>query len=172
MSALTKLQIKQLKNADTLCVDFSTEGDGLSQIRAILNADHSSNGYEQTAYIEIETRVEVNRGIRGYNPVQKGETVKCFGYLHHVEFYPEVKTFVSLLKEGDEITAIFTATEPETEKPQAYMDYMVTMLPDYKNQLLNEDRLALQIKRGKQVLTFLVEVSLCPNNSARRIKHW
>lgn len=171
MSGLTKLQIKQLKNADDLCVDFSTQSH-TSQIRAIKRAANSSDGYEQTAYLDIKTHVEVSRGYTSLHPLLTGETVKCYASLSSIRFFPDVQTFLSFLKEGDEVTAVFSATEPDTKNPHCYGDYMLTNLPGYEGQLLNEDRLTLRINRAGKVFSFLMEVSLTPNNSARMIKHW
>lgn len=171
MSGLTKLQIKQLRHADTICVDFSTLRN-LSQVRAIKKAKNSPSGFEQTEYIDIRVEVDIYQGYRHFDPVREKQTVKCFGYLSSIPYFEEVQTFLACLKEGDELIACFVATEPDTSNPQSYQGHMTTHLRGYEGELLNHDRFYFRIKRGEKHLKFFLEDSICPNNTARMIQHY
>ncbi len=98
----------------------------------------------------------------------------CFEMMFGTQFHQEWQTVVSCLKVGDELTLHWVADGQSTgyskrcritetnDNGESYSPGM--------GMAIHADCLYLKVKRGEKRLSFLLDVSLCPDNSARMIR--
>lgn len=93
---LTAQDVRALRHADAICFDHRG-GNGVGQLRAIVRADRSSTGFEQTHVIPCESRLDDYSG----EPAPNGHN----GF--HMAMYAQhdraARTLVHRLRAGNEI---------------------------------------------------------------------
>jgi hypothetical protein len=142
-SPLTAQDIKVLRSADALCYRLDTKGD-VSQIEAIKEASRD-NPWEQRKVLPIAFEIEnYEKGVRVV-----GAWVRLPRYKWDAT---PLGTLLDLLRPGDELSARLI-----TGNNNGYMTEAG----------LHRDEFVLQLTRGKKKMLFLLEVSVCPQNSAR-----
>lgn len=144
---LTTQDVRALRHADALC--FDQLRDGTSHIRAILRAEHSSTGYEQVHTIPCTSRLEdYGRGTGDFTA-------------YHQEMYPLVdamcKTLLRHMRKGCSIGLIWKR-DNNTENLRSVGFHR------------DELEVAIQPKHANWADTFLVAVSVGPDNTARMVK--
>lgn len=97
MSELTIQDVRALKNADRIVAHAYIDNDGNRDVclRAILDASHSSTGYEQ------EHRIACKEAWERYDDT---DADTGFAHLSSAKFRPTVSTFVRSLRAGDSLT--------------------------------------------------------------------
>ena len=110
-------------------------------------------------------------GVRFYDhgsPDRK--PTKCNASMSYCQLGGEWSVIAKFLKVDDELMVEFLNNENQ------YTEQSQTNLDGYQGQKLYKDECKLHIyrmERGqRRVYTFLIEVSVCPDNSARMISHW
>ena len=163
---LDKAEVKALKSADTVCIDLNMR-QTYSCLRAIREKRNTSDGFEQTVYIDCDAIVELRRG---YSDVSHDyPNVKAYEYLGSAQYYDEWRTIADMLREGDVIRIHWDSTEPG-DKNGGYSGNAVCTLPEYRNLPLYHDTVKIEIKRGSKRMVFNMRDSHCPANSAQMIK--
>jgi hypothetical protein len=142
--ALTKQQIAALRTCDRFGFIY-TRSKGEAYLDAVKDGT-DAQPWEQRKRIPV-----ANVRCESY---QEGMRVaRAWALLYN---YPSsedcTQTFLSCLRPGDVVTAHIVASNntPLVTQAGLYLDYLY-----------------LQIRRGKKTLSFLVDVSVCPDNSAR-----
>ena len=165
--AIDKQELRAIKHADTICLDLNM-AEGKSQLRAIREGRNSSDGYDQTVYIDCNADIDLRRG---YNDVSSEyKHVKAYEYIGSCQFCDEWRTVADSLREGDIVTIDWSSDEPGNPNG-GYSGNAACTLPDYRGQPLYHDTVKLVIKRtnGKR-LVYRICDSHCPANSAQMIK--
>jgi hypothetical protein len=147
--ALTKQDVRALAHADSLCFDHT--GVDTGQIRAILRAEKSPTGFEQTHSIPATSSIVNNYGTedgdwRGFHMILSAQ-------------YDEIgHTLVRHLREGSRFALVWTRdnASPITRDAGVVRD---------------ELRIRVQGKNSKVADTFLVAVFIGKDNSARMVTH-
>ena len=154
--ALTELDVKALRQADTVCLDYCSDGVGTiegtaqGQLRASKKVKGSAFNEEVTRYIPANTIVEAFARVEG--GYKYGCAVIHFANDNH---YGVWSTIADLLRPGDILTIRWLAGNNNQHLERA----------GYFN-----DEVQLIVKRGKRRMAFNVENRIGPDNSARMIK--
>lgn len=144
---LTKQDIRALKHADAIAFDHTGEGAG--QIRAIVRAEHSSTGFEQThtiaAFISTVSRHDGTDG-----------DVRGFHIDLHAKYDASMRTIIRHMKEGGQFALHWVRgnSSPVTERAGVVRD---------------ELRIRIAPKSGAYTDEFLVAVFVGLDNSARML---
>lgn len=148
--SLTKQDVRALAHADSLCFDHTGEGTG--RIRAILRADRSSTGYEQTH--EIPARMS---SVENYG-TEDGDW-RAFHMILSARHDDLAQTLIRHLREGSRFVLRWTRdnASPITREAGVVRD---------------ELRIRVQGKNAKVADTFLVAVFIGKDNSARMVTHY
>jgi len=148
---LTKEFIKALKQADTICLRFST---GHHTIEASKRVNDGVYG-DRTA----SANLVINGIFDDYGkPHLNGQIETCFCYLSTVNYMPHVQTMLSLLRPNDELTAKWVANNDSENLTKAGMAC---------------DQVFLQIKRTSKAgkvtwLEFFIDETVTMANSTAR----
>lgn len=114
--ALTKQDIRAIRNADSLVFYHNTEfaGERGNWLKAGLDADHSSTGFDQEQWIQLDsTSIRTYEGgmgeLRGDYPTKGLNADQVYGavVLLHTKFRMEVQTWTKALREGDALAVEF-----------------------------------------------------------------
>lgn len=147
---LTTQDIRALKHADSICFDHTREGFG--QIRAIVRAENSSTGFEQTHTI----RAFVS-SLDRYGPDRLENGWTAFHMESSAKYSPVAQTLIRHMRAGGQFT--------------------LNWVRDNNNDILrdaglHQDELRMRIAppNGKHVDVFLVRVSVGYDNTARMIR--
>lgn len=157
ISTLTKLDIAALRKADDICFDHNVRRAGRDSERAsFVRAIKRSRATETDPYATDTThRIEVGSGIHSFADGEGyGEaTFTAFHMAHNVGMSAALATAWAMLRAGDRLD----------------LDWVRGNSSGYLEEAgLHRDELRLVVRRGdKSVGTFLVAVSVCPDNSAR-----
>jgi hypothetical protein len=155
-TGITKLDVKALKDAHRVSFHFV---DGKTTIRGSKKTKKTGPYEEREKQYDIESESTFS-GIGGWKPHG------CFAMLsttHDTEW----QTVVSFIKTGDEISLHWTANS------NGYLDNSSVKEGHHAaGERLYRDELRLLIKRERsnKRYAFLIEVSICPDNSARMIR--
>ena len=144
---LTAQDVRALRHADALCFDH-TAGDG--QIRAILHADHSDTGFEQTHAIPARlSRIESYGGPDG--------ELHGFHMISSAKYDDIAQTLIRHLRIGSQFAFKWTRdnSSPVTREAGVVRD---------------ELRVTVQAKGAKVADTFLVGVFIGRDNTARMVQ--
>jgi hypothetical protein len=105
-----------------------------------------------------------------HNENDNRKPVKCTASMTHCQLGGEWAVIAKFLKVDDELIVEFLNNENQ------YTEQSQTNLEGYQGQKLYRDECKLHIyreERGqRRIYTFLIQVSVCPDNSARMISHW
>ena len=149
---IEKHEVKALRNADAICLDFNREKSA-SGIRAIKRAEDSDSGFEQT--VEIPAGFD----ITAYNGMGQREALKVnygFEMISSAKYDPQWRTIMDLLRAGDRLTILWTADNNSqlVEKAGLHMDSV-----------------SIRIERpnGKR-LEFHIHTQVSEANSARMLR--
>lgn len=154
---ITTQQLRALRHADT--VVFSARQDGSGEMRASVDADHSSTGFEQSLTIPMPNRSGRMQGRTGFES------------LHN--YHEGWRTFVHhVLRTGDVLVLDFRPDHGTNDYARAAKgDPTLIERDDDIGSLyytgLHVDEFWLRVERGTKVLEFLMEVRVGPENSAR-----
>lgn len=145
--SLTKQDVRALAHADALCFDHTEIGTG--RIRAILRAEHSLTGFEQTHVIDAVASSVENYGA---------ETAewRAFHMILSAQHDDLARTLIRHLREGSRFVLRWTRdnASPITREAGVVRD---------------ELRIRVQGKNAKVADTFLVAVFIGKDNSARMV---
>lgn len=125
---LSTQDVRALKHADALCFDHLPDGTG--RIRAIVRADRSSNGFEQTHEIQaVFSRIDDYEGTRaGETALARDEAYTYSGFYMSTSarFDPVVATLVRRLKVGSTFGFKWVRDNrsPVTERAGVVVDYL------------------------------------------------
>ncbi len=157
---ITAPQLRALRNADD--VVFNHRADGSGEIRATIEAAHSSTGFEQAVYIPCLTA---------------GPLSNRTGFEHMAKYHEGWRTLVHhVLRVGDVLVLDFRPDHGTTNYTRAasgdpsLLDAKHNDGGDHRHLHyagLHVDEFWLRIERGTKRLEFLVEVRVAPENSAR-----
>jgi len=150
MTALTKIDVAAMKKADRIVFRHYR---GESQIEAIKEADER-NPFEQVRIVACSAKFVDYSDRKVFGPAL--DTFTGFEMKMHPGYDEEWLTIVSLLREGDELTLVWKRDAGSCQ--------------NFKDAGLHGDSLSLAVKRGEKTLTFFIESSVCPDNTARMIK--
>jgi hypothetical protein len=168
---LDAIELAALRKAD--CVSFhhhrlktvAETGGAASFIRATKEFRQSkSNPFGKTeAALEISVGARLTEYTRGddaipYEARNEAGDYAAFEMIHAAQFDDVWKSIVALLRVGDELTlhwrrGAFTTDAMQEASPKFY-----------------GDQLLLQVDRGDKRLTFMVDMSVTENNTARMIR--
>lgn len=142
---LTTQDVRALRNADRICFDH--RGD-TGAIRAILDGEHSSTGFEQTHTITVTSSVRTFDG-----PTEQVFT--GFSMWHSPKFSDVAQTILRHLRADSSV----------------HLEWW----RGNSSPLLNDagmvcDELRIRVQRGKVCDVFIVEKSVGRDNSARMVK--
>lgn len=174
---LTAEDIKALRLARSVSFHvFTRDGERVSFIRAsferrrdVFTAAEQRlfPGVSEYRPEERDREIPVLEDIRGYErdgSVKYDERATAFSMIHAAQFDRDWQTIVGLLRPGDELTLTFTASNnSENMRRVGY----------------HRDELRLEVKRGRREiaggrgqkrLSFLLDVSVGPNDSARMVR--
>ena len=170
---LTKQDIKCLRNADTICLDYANRnGEDLTGIRAILRGENSQTGYEQTHTIKAESNFQIYEKKNGnsYSTLTNKKPYSCYENISGPKYDPKFQTILDLLRENDTIVLTWFETS------EGYLGAAnCTLISDGYTVAMN-DKLYLNyvqltiIRENGKKLTFQLDSSITPNNSAKMIK--
>jgi hypothetical protein len=122
---------------------------------------------------EIGAELKIDAGFyyRGYGNTEPGtperEPHKAFDMIHTPSWDQPWQTVIALLKPGDTLNVRWLANT------NGYVE-RATFAGDKDCESFNAlhmDQVFVEIVRGKQVLTFAVGLSVCPQNSARMFQY-
>jgi len=150
MTTLTKIDVAAMKKADRIVFRHYR---GESQIEAIKEADER-NPFEQKRIVACGAKFVDYSDRKVFGPAL--DTFTAFEMIHSPSYNEEWLTIVSLLREGDELTLVWTRDAYKCQNLDAAQ--------------LHGDSLSLAVKRGEKTMRFSVEWSVCPDNTARMIK--
>ena len=137
---------RALRHADTICFDHHRDGTGA--IRAILSADRSETGFEQTHTIPVVSRVEnYSRGHDG--------PVTGFAMLNHSRYDRLAQTLIRHMRSGKRVHLHWTAGNAS---------------PILDHAGLVRDELRIQIGDDTKADEYLVAVQVGLDNTARMVK--
>lgn len=145
--SLTAQDVRALKHADALCFDHR---DGEGQIRAILRAENSDTGFEQTHTIPAAlSRIESYGGPEG--------ELRAFAMLQSSKYSDIAQTLIRHLRTGSQFAFKWTRdnSSPITRDAGLVRD---------------ELRVSVQGKNAKVADTFLIEVFIGKDNTARMVQ--
>lgn len=142
--ALTKDDLKALRTADS--VTFSHGSDGRHYVRGIRRL--TVDGFET----EVRREIRVPSNIRSYDSDRKRSYGHAFEMINSAQYDDDWKTVVSLLRTGDELALLWYAGNSNAYVSDAN---------------LRRDELRLIVNRGNRRLSFLIDVSVCADNTAR-----
>ena len=150
MTTLTKIDVAAMKKADRIVFRHVR---GESQIEAIKEADER-NPFEQNRIVACGAKFVDYSDRKVFGPAL--DTFTAFEMKMHPSYDEEWRTIVSLLREGDELTLVWTRDAYKCQNLDAAQ--------------LHGDSLSLLIKRGEKTMRFTLEWSVCPDNTARMIR--
>lgn len=149
-AVLTAQDIRALKHADALCFDHTGTGEG--QIRAIMRAENSSTGFEQTHTIRAYLST-----VNNYGPDDPVNGWTAFHMFTSAKYDTVAQTLIRHMRTGGQFT----------------LDWVRDNNNDIlRDAGLHQDELRMRIAppNGKNVDVFLVRVSVGRDNSARMIR--
>jgi len=156
-AGLTTNDIKAMRQADRICFFHSPgEGGSIKAIKEVRNAD-------PFAERERSHEIAVATSFRGQGA---GNHLACFEMFHTSRFNEEWMTIASFVKVGDEITLEWY----RDAKSNGYCERTTVQSGPGCGMELHGDALYLKIRRGDKRFSFLVSVSICPDNTARMIR--
>lgn len=164
MYTLTKEDIKTIQSADTICFD---RYDGKDTMRAIYDEKKNAKGWvKPSAQYEFEVDARFTSYI---DAPYEWKPSRCYAHLpvyRNLSFHDTTATFIDFLKAGDSITLAWT-----TSVGNGYLEHArSTIEGNCHDAPLYHDTLHATITRGNKKYTFLLESSVCVNNSAKMIK--
>lgn len=167
-TGLTKNELAALRQADSICFDHSLNGH--TGLRAV---KRGKAPFFEEHRVEVPCKSTVYISGDGVDwDTRCGKHAQCFAWIHSAQFNEEWRTIVRLLKPGDEVELRWVGNDDNgyvkrarvTERDESCHDAGLGMG-------LCHDRLYLKVRRkGKQVYSFYVDDSVCPNNTARMVK--
>jgi hypothetical protein len=160
---LTAMDIKALRQAQTVSFHAGTPGDnGHAVIRATKRVAQPGPFGDGERHYEIQVATRVASFINN-----DSEPRVCFAMIHSSQYEDVWRTTVSMLRPGDELELNWK----EDACCNGYMKESSGSASDSGPfEVLHGDVLELRVKRGKRELTFYVDHSICPDNTARMIR--
>lgn len=156
--ALTTQNLRALRNATA--VVFTARADGTAEIRAIRDADRSSSGFEDSVSI----------------PVGNASQRTLTGFAHMSSYHEGWRTMVQhVLRAGDQVALSFRADYGTNNYARSARGDS-TLLPEGERDGgiyyagLHVDEFWLVITRGNKRLDFMMDIGVCPDNTARMCK--
>ena len=158
---LTSGDIKVLRNADTICLDYR-EGEGY--IRAIRRKEHTKDGFEQVV------KVPTNTETRSCGECGEGDPSSCYEMIHYPKTDLYWQTIVGCLKIGDILTLKWSEVGRDSQcyigtatcQTSATLQKVVPLYWDWVDLMVKRD--------GRKGLAFKVSNSHTPDNSAKMIR--
>lgn len=142
---LTAHDARAIKSADALCFDRNKDGSG--QIRAIRRAENSSSGFEETHTVETD-----RCGVNNYGT---GSVSNAFAMIVSAQRDDVARTLVRHMRAGSKVALVWTRGNAS---------------PVTDNAGLVRDELRVKVQNGKTCDTFLVQVYIGLDNSARMVQ--
>lgn len=147
MTELTAAHVRALKHADSICFDHT--GTGTGRIRAILRAENSPTGFEQTVEIPaLASRVERHDGSDG--------DLRGFAMFTSAKYDTVAQTLVRHLRTGSQFVLMWTRGN-------------ASPVTDAAGLVRDELRIVIQAKNAKVADTFNVMTFIGHDNSARMV---
>lgn len=152
MANLTRQDLRALKHADSITLHYAA-AEQRSQVRAHLDRNHSSTGFDQTHDIEAPSRVT---WYVGDNSRQFPPSGRCFASIHWPQGSLETLTWLNLLREGDELELHWLAGNTNQSTRDAGLEV---------------DECWLVVKRPKtnRQMKFHIDTLVCPPDSTARM---
>ena len=147
---VSKIDVAALKKADRVVFRHIR---GESQIEAIKEADER-NPFEQVRAIPCGAKFVDYSERKVFGPAL--DTFTGFEMFHTPNYNEEWTTIIGLLREGDELTLVWTRDGFTAQT--------------HEDAALHGDRLSLAVKRGEKTMRFHLETRVCPDNTARMIR--
>lgn len=172
--ALTKCDLKALRQADRICFDHGAPNPGEGVVRAV-KCGKAPFRQEATHSIPVRSSVFLHGADANAAYVHRGDAsdfCRCFVMVFSPCYDQEWQTVVSLLRAGDELSLRWIGADNNgyvgrarvTERDESCHDAGL-------GERLYHDRLYLKVRRaGKEKYSFYLADSACPNNSARMIR--
>jgi len=171
---LTKQDLKCLKNSDSICFDFNNDRkQEESQIRCNQTGSKTNTGFDQTHYIKCESRFDIYVDKEGsnYQTISYTKPVHCFGWVSSPKYDNVWQSILTNIKENDSIILDWKSCSDGYIKGCS-----CTVKSDNGSYIARDERIYKDdlyitiLKSTGKRLTFHLETSICPNNSARMIK--
>jgi hypothetical protein len=137
---LTARDTRALRHADAITFDHDS-------IRAILRAENSGTGFEQTHIIPVVSRVENYHGSH--------DTYRCYFSFLHAKYDHQAQTLIRHLRVGKRVHLHWTAANQSPVLDRAG---------------LVRDELRLRVGDDKSADTYLVGVQVSEDNTARMVR--
>lgn len=148
-TTLTATDVRALKHADALCFDHLA--DGTSRIRAILRAESSPTGFEETRSIAA-----LDARLNDYGPSADGPYT-AFAMIGSAKYDAVAQTLIRHLKVGSQFVLVWTRDNNNGYVKDA--DLHVDTL-----------RVRVQAKGAKVADEFLIAYAVCRDNTARMVR--
>lgn len=162
---LTTQQIKMIRSADTICVDFiNRNGEETSQLRLIKKREDDFSEYEQTETIPVDVQFDSFDKDYPMGKYGKEKPTSCF---YHEPQYSWSKhgigAVANFLRKNDKLTFVwrFGNTSENTK-------YAKTK----DGERLYCYEFILKVTRGENTSEFLIESKLSPMNLASMIRFY
>ena len=152
-TVLTSTDVKALRHADTICFDHLTDGTG--RIRAILRAENTNTGFEQThTILTHSSRVKDYGRDHTYNP---DVVYSAYASSLSAKYDGVTRTLARHLKVGCEVGLVWTRDNNSELIRAAGMHF-------------DSLHVHVQPKGAKVADEYLVQASVGYDNSARMIR--
>lgn len=153
IGTLTKLDIRAMRDADSVSFHYHAGESHVSCSKRVKDAgpfDERERRYDIICTSDVTVYRDDNREDR--------HAAACFAMIHSSQYSEEWQTLVSCLKPGDVLSMRWVAADNNG------------YLKSAAGEKLYHDRLYVKVKRDTRRLSFHVDDSVCPNNSARMVR--
>lgn len=154
-NALTATDLKALRTANTcICFDHACSnewGVGQGKIRCFRSVEPKKNDpYPQD---DLQYKIGVYSKVTDYGGCR--DRTKLTAYAHIPTYRETLQTVLHFLRAGDTLT----------------LGWIRDNHSDYTREAgIHHDQFYLNVSRGKKNYSFLLDVSITPNNSARMVR--
>lgn len=160
---LTADDVKAMRTADSVSFHF-TRSEG-STIRATKRVKKPGPFDDRERHHEVQTGTSFN-GFHESGLRVATDNAICFEMIMSAEYCEVWQTVVAFLKPGDVLRLNWYADAMTS----GYVKESVTTVEGSRGCNLHADALYLRVQRGEKRFAFLLDVSVCPSNTARMIR--
>lgn len=171
-AALSKLDVQALRQADSVSFHYweetSPEVRSVSVIRANKEVPEEKRGPFGDREVSRSVYCDVS-----FARLSEERPTKCFAMIMCAKYRDTWQTVVGLLKAGDALSLRWCPDHGTNGYCKAARISGDASAPEHAGvngavcMSIHVDELYLVVRRGKKTLTFLIEVSTCPDNTAR-----
>lgn len=156
--SLTRIDVQALRQCDRICFHHDHDGSRIVAIKEIKKA----GPFEDR---ERQHTISCHGQVRPYR-ASSVDGARCFSMLHSGRFNEEWMTIVGFVRAGDELRLDWS---PDG-MTNGYVEKSRVVEGCGEGLQLHADVLYLKVIRGKKRFSFMVDVEICVDNSARMIK--